>query len=152
MDIAVGIATIAASLIALVTLVIGVLEYSRQGAAKRAEHFLEMRRRLKENERFRIIAELLDTNDAELSNISFKDKRDYLGLFEEVALSMNSRLIRRQVAHYMFGYYAIRCWESQSFWGDVNRNSIYWRVFRDFVEQMQEVERGFNYHRRDFRF
>ena len=152
MDLAKDIAVIAASLIALATLVIGVIEYSRQGAEKRAEHFLEMRRRLKENESFRIIAGLLDTNDAGLSKIPYEDKRDYLGLLEEIALSMNSRLIRKEVAHYMFGYYAIRCWESQNFWGDVDRDSIYWIVFRDFVGQMQDIERKFKYRRRNFKF
>jgi hypothetical protein len=40
----------------------------------------------------------------------------FLGFFEEVALMMNSGLIRKEVAHYMFGYYAIHCWDSKNFW------------------------------------
>ena len=152
MDFAKDIATIVASLVALVTLFFGVKEYSRQGATKRAEHFLAMRRRLKENENFKRIARLLETNAIGLRKIPFEDKRDYLGLFEEVALSMNSGLIHKQVAHYMFGYYAIQCWKSENFWDNINRESIYWRVFRDFVEQMKEVERSFTYHRQNFKF
>jgi hypothetical protein len=67
-------------------------------------------------------------------------------------LLMNSGLIRKSVAHYMFGYYALRCWESEYFWLDVNRNSPYWAAFRTFVEQMKRIEQGFDYSPRRFRF
>jgi hypothetical protein len=65
---------------------------------------------------------------------------------------MNSGLIRKQVAHYMFGYYAIQCWENSYFWSDVNRDSTYWLVFQDFAEQMMSIEKHFKYRRRDFVF
>jgi hypothetical protein len=44
------IATIATAVIALLALVRGVFEYVRQGAQKRAEHFVAMRKRFKEND------------------------------------------------------------------------------------------------------
>lgn len=56
------------------------------------------------------------------------------------------------VSHYMFGYYALRCWESQHFWADVNRDSSYWALFRDFVEQMKQAEDSFKYERERFTF
>ena len=124
--------TLAGFILALVTLLKGILEYSRQGAQKRAEHFLEMRKRLKENKLFKEICALLEGDSPQLREVPFKEKRDLLGFFEEVALMVNSGLIRKEVAHYMFGYYAIRCWESDHFWNDVNRGSIYWRVFKEF--------------------
>jgi hypothetical protein len=52
----------------------------------------------------------------------------------------------------MFGYYALRCWESQHFWADVNRDSSYWALFRDFVEQMKQAEDSFKYERERFTF
>jgi hypothetical protein len=103
------VATIVGAVIALLALIKGLVEYIKQGAQKRAEHFLTMRKRLKENDVFKHICELLEMDDPELINVPFKDKRDFLGLFEEVAIGMNSGLIRLAVAHYMFGYYAIRC-------------------------------------------
>lgn len=148
----VDITIIAGVVIALVTFIRGVFEYSRQGASRRAEHFLEMRRRLKEKETFKEIADLLEIDDPKLLNIPFKDKRDYLGFFEEIAISMNSGLIRKEVAHYMFGYYSILCWRSSNFWSNVNRDSIYWVVFRDFVEQMEQVEQRFKFERKKFSF
>jgi hypothetical protein len=146
------IATIAGVVIALVTLAKGVYEYVRQGAQKRAEQFIEMRKRLKENDTFRELAALIETNDPKLESMPYKDRRDYLGFFEEIALMVNSGLIRIELAHYMFGYYAIRCWESEHFWSDVNRDSQYWVLFKEFVRKMKEIEDSFTYDERKFRF
>jgi hypothetical protein len=144
------VASIGASL-ALLTFLKGIFEYSRQGAQKRAEMFLQMRRRLKENQNFKELCALLDVDSSKLTEIPFKDKRDFLGFFEEVALMLNSGLLRKEVAHYMFGYYAIKCWESDHFSASINRNSNYWRLFKDFAEEMQKVRDSFYYSRRLFR-
>jgi hypothetical protein len=146
------IATTLGAVVALLALLKGIWEYAKQGAQKRAQNFLTMRERLKDNESFKHICNLLETDDAELLKVPFKEKRDFLGFFEEVAIAMNSGLIKPTVTHYMFGYYALRCWESQHFWNEVNRQSIYWIVFKDFVEHMKKVEGRFRFTRRKFRF
>jgi hypothetical protein len=145
------ISTIGATLVALGVLAKGVMEYAAQGAQKRAEQFFAIRGQLKSNESFKEICDLLEHDDPSLADVPFKEKRDFLGLFEEVTLLMNSGLIRKSVAHYMFGYYAIRCWESQNFWRDVNRDSSYWSAFRSF-DEMKGLEEGFEYSPRRFRF
>lgn len=126
--------------VAIATLVKAVLEYSQQGRQRRADHFFELRRRLKDNDDFALVAELIDQTYAEeplaneareqLRELPFRVKRDYLGLFEEIAMAMNTGLIKPAVAHYMFGYYALLCWESDDFWFDVNRLSHYWSLSR----------------------
>lgn len=143
-------ATIIGVVVALVTLIKGVVEYAHQGAQKRAERFTSMRIRFKEDTSFKEICDLLETDDPRLAQVPFKDKRDFLGFFEEVALMLNSKLIRPAVAHYMFGYYAIRCAESDNFWSDVNRDTPYWALFNDFVARMKMAEQAFNRH--DLRF
>ena len=115
-------------------------EYMDQGAQKRVERFLEMRKGLKENNLFKELCSLIEDDDPKLSTISFKDKRDLLGFFEEVAIMLNSGVIRKEVVHYMFGYYAIRCWESDKFWKDINRDSPYWALFKNFALQMKQIE------------
>jgi hypothetical protein len=160
-EVAAAVAVIGA-LVALVTLIQALIEYRQQGRQKRAEHFFELRRRLKENDEFARVAELIDETYAEeelasrarqeLKELPFKVKRDYLGLFEEIAIAMNSGLIKPEVAHYMFGYYALLCWESEEFWIDVNRLSDYWSLFADFCEQMQSQHEKFEYHRDSFKF
>jgi hypothetical protein len=146
------IATIAGVVIALAALIKGVFEYVKQGAQKRAEQFVEMRKRFKENETFRELAELIENNDPKLGSESFKNKLYYTGFFEEVALMVNSGLIKSEVAHYMFGYYAIRCWDNEYFWNDLNRETPYWALFRDFVAKMKKIESSFVYDERKLRF
>jgi hypothetical protein len=148
------IATIAGVGVGVVALIKSFWEYRKQGAQKRAEHFLAMRQRLKGNESFKRICNLLDTNDEQLRKIPFEEKRDFLGLFEEVAIAMNSRLIKPEVAHYMFGFYAIKCWESGNFWegNEVNKESIYWVVFKDFAISMKNIETSFRFKRKNFSF
>lgn len=145
-------ATVVAAGIALLTLVKGVIEYVHQGAQKRSELFTSMRIRFKDDSKFKEICDLLEGDDSALELIPFKDKRDFLGFFEEVALLLNSGLLRPTVAHYMFGYYALRCSGSVHFWTTVNRQSPYWALFNDFVEQMKVVESSFVYRRKSMRF
>lgn len=134
------IATIIGAIIAGATLIIGLLEYAHQGKQKRAEHFFNLRKKLKENLVYKKICLLLDTDDKELLAIPFEDKRDFLGLFEEIAIMEKSGLIKSEVAYYMFGYYAIRCWDSKNFWSSVNKGSLYWKVFSEFVSDAKKFE------------
>ena len=145
-------AIVLGSTIALFTFINGFLEYRRQGRQKRADQFVLIRRRLKENEIFKHLTDLALRNDIELERSSTADRRDLLGLFEEVALMMNTGLIRKEVAHYMFGSYVIACYDCQYFWYDLDRNDMYWKLFVDFAQQMKQVEHHFSYDRRRMRF
>ena len=134
------IATIAGVLIALFAFGKGVLEYAVKNKLDRFSKFQEIRMRMKENQEFREILSLTETNDQRLKQIDFALKRDLLGLFEEVAMMVSSKILKREVAHYMFGYYALRIYESDNFWTNINKNSYYWSVFRKFAEDMQRIE------------
>jgi hypothetical protein len=134
------VAAIAGSIIATCTLLKGVIEYAYQGKQKRAEHFFDLRKKLKENEVFKKICLAIDSDSILLQSIPFEDKRDFLGLFEEVAIMRNSKLIKSDIAFYMFGYYAVRCWESSNFWETVNRESAYWMIFKKFAEDAKSFE------------
>ncbi|MDX2229127.1 MAG: hypothetical protein NW220_05800 [Leptolyngbyaceae cyanobacterium bins.349] len=140
LDDARNLAIILGTVVAAATLVKGLIEYMRQNAQKRAEHYTSMREKFKENDRFQELFELLDNDDPKLADLPYYKKLDFLGFYEDIALMVNSGLLKKPVAHYMFAYYAIRCWESDNFWGNLNRDSSYWLLFKDFVEQMQKVE------------
>ena len=90
------IAIIIGAIIALFSFANGILEYIRQGAQKRVEQFVALRRRLKENPAFYEICSLLVYDDILLRDVPAQDKRDFLGLIEEVALLSNSGLIRER--------------------------------------------------------
>ena len=134
--------------LAVATLIKGLYEYRKQAAQRRAEHFIQMRDRYDE---FLDICTLLEQDGAserarqELCKLPYSRKRDFLGFYEEIALMMQSSLIKAKVAHYMFGYYAIRCWSNAAFWDSpeshLSRDSDYWGLFREFVKKMEEIHK-----------
>jgi hypothetical protein len=83
--------------------------------------------------------------------MEFKEKRDFLGFFEEVAIMVNSGLIRKEVAHYMFGYYVIDCWKSKSFWKGIQRDTNFMALFNDFAVRMNSIEESYKFQRRKYR-
>lgn len=130
-------AIIVAGVVALTTFITGALEYYRRGRQERAQNFVAMRRRFLETQQYREILDLLAAQSPELAAYSIQEKRNFVGFLEEVALMVNSRLIRREVAHYMFGYYVLLVADHDPFWVGMDRGSEYWTVFRQFAEQMR---------------
>jgi hypothetical protein len=132
-------AIIGAGVMALTTFFSGVVEYARQNHTKRAEQFVLMRRRFLEDPLFREILNGLPSDDPKLATFPIQDRRNFLGFLEEVALMVNSRIIRREIAHYMFGYYVLLADKSQNIWTDLDRESVYWTVFRNFATLMRKM-------------
>ena len=131
-------AIVLGTVIALVTFLSGGLEYVRQGHQARATHFIQMRRRFLETPQYREMLDLLATDDVALRHASIQEKRNFVGFLEEVALMVNSGLIRLDVAHYMFGYYVLLCDASENFWYGLNKQDVYWSVFRRFASTMRD--------------
>lgn len=145
-------AIIISGVVALVGLFVGLVQYAHFNTIKRAEHFLEMRKRFKDNDTFRTIFAMLETNPKALSDIPLKDRMHLVGFLEEVALMTNSGMIRRELAHYFFAYFALKIWSSDEFWLGMSRQSSGWAVFRDFVDQMTALDQNFRFSRRKYRF
>lgn len=132
-------AIILAGVVAVTTFFSGVLEYARQGHQHRAEQFVQMRRRFLETELFREILNLLATDDPRLAEVPIQDRRNFGGFLEEVALMVNSGLIRPRVAFYMFGDYVVLADKSQHFWAGLDKGGPYWTVFRQFAQLVREM-------------
>jgi hypothetical protein len=133
----------ATALIAVATFVKGVLEYRGQGKQKRLERFLEVRKRFKESGPFMEIFGLLEQDPGSLLKDQYTlRKTELLGFFEEVAVLMYNGVFSRSMTHYMFGYYALKCWDSEEFWSSEDRHSSYWVVFRKFCDDMKAEERA----------
>ncbi|QFG31795.1 hypothetical protein F6476_22775 [Pseudomonas umsongensis] len=146
--------TIIGVVVTAVALVLAVLEYRQQGAQKRVEAYFNIERTLWSEKVFQEINELLLAGgDSELlAKIPLSTKLEYLGIYEEIALMLNSKLIKEDVAHYMFGYLAIKCYESKPFWVGENKDDIYWSLLGDFVTKMKHIEEEFIFDRRKLRF
>lgn len=125
-------------MIALITFVTGTLQYVVQGRQQRANQFIEMRRRFLENVVFRDLLSLLAKDSLDLKHASIQDRRNLVGFLEEVALLVDSKIIREDVAYYMFGYYVNLIYKSENFWEGLDREGPYWQVFRKFAERMKD--------------
>jgi hypothetical protein len=135
------IAIILGTIVALITFFFGALEYLRQSKQHRTQAFIEMRRRFLETPRFREMLELLATDDERLREVGVQDKRNFIGFLEEIALMVESRIIKREVAGYMFGHYVKLCRQSKNLWHGLDPGSLYWTVFHRFASEMEQFEK-----------
>lgn len=145
------IASILSAIFASLLIIKGTYELHLQGKQKRTEFFVTMHNRLIENPTLGMITEMLERERIEdkgqgggagtgLAKLSIKEKSAFLHFLEEVALMTQSKLLRKDVAHYMFGYYAITCWKSNNFWSNMNREGDYWELFRKFQAEMAKID------------
>ncbi|MFI5387635.1 MAG: hypothetical protein ACHQ50_16120 [Fimbriimonadales bacterium] len=132
---------IIAGLVALSTFLSGAIEFLRQGRQHRAENLIQMRRRFLETPQYREILDRLQSNDPAIATSSIQERRNFVGFLEEIALMVNSRLIRLEVAQYMFGYYVLLVARCDSFWEGLDRGDIYWTLFNHFAEEMARMEK-----------
>jgi hypothetical protein len=134
-----------------VALLKAAVEYTRQSAQDRADKFQELRAIYKNNKDIRYLEKLLEEDSDELMEIDFSKKLELLGFYEDLALMYKSGVIKKHVCHYMFSYYAIRCWDSEKFWTDANRDSPYWALFRWFALEMKDIENDFKFSHRKYK-
>lgn len=131
---------VVAGVVALATLVTGAFQYARQIRFQRIQQFVEMRRRFLEDATFRRLLNLLAEDDERLAKEPVQDRRNLVGFFEEIALMVNSGALSPQVAQYMFGYYVALVDRSQYFWERLDKDGLYWTVFRRFARRLNELE------------
>ncbi|KFF06103.1 hypothetical protein [Flavobacterium reichenbachii] len=127
-------------LLTFCTLLKAIIEYRLQGRQKRAELFDKFKTTLMTENRIITINSYLEDDDINLINIPLIDRYYFLGYYEQIAIAVNSGLIKKDVAHYMFGYFAICCWKSDNFWAGINKESYYWSIFKKYVDNMQSLE------------
>lgn len=123
-----------------------ILEYRLQGRQKRAELFDIYKNRLRTDLQLNQVTCLLEDDRLELKDILQIDKYYFLGFYEQIAIAVNSGLIKKNVAHYFFGYFARHCWNSENFWhidekSIIDKEAYYWATFKKFVGKMNKIER-----------
>ncbi len=125
--------------IAFITLWQGLFQYTRQRHAARATQFIEMRRRFLEDKTFQELLRMIHDQCKDIASTPIQDRRNLVGFLEEIALMVNSSLIRPEVAHYMFGYYVLLVDDCVPFWDGLDRDGEYWAVFRSFAQRMRTM-------------
>ena len=124
----------------LTTFLTGVAEYARQANLRRGEAFIAMRRRFLEDPLFREILNLLDGDDPRLANLPAQDRRNFVGFLEEIAIMCESRMIRKEIAHYMFGRYVSLADKSEHLWHGLHKDDRYWTLFRRYASDNRAME------------
>jgi hypothetical protein len=72
-----------------------------------------------------------------VKKIPAKERGAFANFIEHVALVTQSGFISYPLAHYEFGYYAIRCYECDEFWHDLEeRDSPYWALYGYFIKRL----------------
>lgn len=105
---------------------------------KRIEFTLAQHRRLFDDPVLFSVLALIDSDDEKLLEMEMWDpKRKLLTFFEEIALLVHSRQIQPTVAYYMFGYYATRARDGESFKEGIDLEVKYWGLFFEFCENAQ---------------
>lgn len=125
--------------IAFLTLWQGLVQYARQNHAIRAAQFIDLRRRFLEEKSFQTILTHIHRDCSKLKDVTRQERRNLVGFLEEIALMVNSGLVRPEVAHYMFGYYVLLIADCEPFWDGLERDSDYWAVFRAFAARMRTM-------------
>lgn len=145
MDLVEMIVTGAGLSIALITLVIGVLEYRKKTMLERIQLYLKMRDYYARDENLKNVCSALGGGENEISSLTYQERRQFLGTIESIALMVNSKVMNDYVAMYMFGYYAITAWESDAFWdlGDLDREHPMWVLFNDFARKSKHLRADF---------
>jgi hypothetical protein len=96
---AAGITAIVAVIASFVTITKGLLEYSKQNLLKRFEKYQELSGNWFEDQNIRRIIELLDDDPGhELRTLPYPKKEAFLGFYEEIALMLESGLIKKKIA------------------------------------------------------
>ena len=105
---------------------------------KRTEFFLNQHRRLFDDPTLNSVLELLDDDNVVLAKREMWDaKRKFLTFIEEIALLVRTDQIKKDVALYMFGYYA-RCALGHNFMTGINATPEHWRLFYWFAREAEK--------------
>ncbi|AXG70868.1 hypothetical protein KORDIASMS9_03118 [Kordia sp. SMS9] len=140
--------TIIASIIAVITLILGVLEYRKKNMLTRIDIYLKMRDYYARDENLQKVCSALGEGRGSINvkELTYEQKRQFLGTMESIALLVNSKVMNKQVAMYMFGYYAIAAWENEEFWshGNLRQDDPMWSLYKAFYLQNCTIRNEFD--------
>ena len=128
-----------------------IAQYAMQNRQKRAEMFFNWNKWFDSKEGFGIdpdsqrpsVLQLLQSDDERLrSEVPWEKREALLAFYEEIALAVQSGLLREDTANYMFGYYAVKIKKSAHFWiGLDDPTEGYWKLFHDFAKRMEAQQK-----------
>jgi hypothetical protein len=119
-----------------------IYEYTLQNKLRRFEKYQDIAGQWDDNKDLQKIRHLLETdNKDKLAKTAPTTKQNFINCYEDIAVMCESGLLSERMAFYMFGYYAIRSYESEEFWKGLDRNDVYFTLFCRFSARMEAIEK-----------
>jgi len=119
----------------------GIFEFSRQNAMRRLELFQSMRKRFEESPSIKRVRDALESDGKDaFATLTKNDKVDFLAFYEDLALMVDTRMMRFDIAQYWFSFYVIMANDEDAFWVGLDPNLPYWKVVRQFAAKMKLAE------------
>lgn len=133
------------ALIGLITLIKVLLEFRQRNKIDRINLYLRMRDKYARDSDIKEVCAALGNNDPPICQLTYQQKRLFLGTMESVALMVRSDVMDKHVAMYMFGYYIVKAWDADDFWGDgnIDQNDPMWALYKDFVFEIKDIKKEF---------
>lgn len=117
----------------------GRIQREKEQQLKRTEFTLQQHRRLFDDPILYSVLKLIDSDDSKLGEVEMWDaKRKFITYFEEIELLINSGDISKNVAYYMFGYYAKCALDGKNFRIGIDLKQEYWGLFFKFAADSGE--------------
>ena len=117
----------------------------RETQRRRAEFTLTQHRRLFDDPVLFSVLKKLDDNHPDLATDEMWDaKRKFLTFFEELYLLMQSGLVDRNTAFYVFAYYAVFAKTCSNFNVRIEYRQEYWGLYLLFVAEAEKYMQEFN--------
>jgi hypothetical protein len=115
----------------------------REGRLKRFENFQQMQNRYRQDPSIQAVFRSLYPDHYRVDNekdplpATRKNKLDFMGFYEELALMVNSGIMRPDAAYYTFGVDAVEFWKKEQDWHDDPN----WELFNSFVQSVQSFQK-----------
>jgi hypothetical protein len=120
------------ALVAIAVFIFGLLKFIDATAIRRYEKFREMSVRFDDNMSIQAVCRLLNGDTGTL--VSKQQKEVFLCFLEEISFMVASKIMRKEVALYTFGYYARLAAQSAPFWEGLDKGEPFYSRFLKFCE------------------
>lgn len=116
----------------------------REAALKRFDKFQQIGQRV-DDPSYQKVRALIEGREEPTNRCSIEEKLEFMGFFEEIALMVNTGLMDKKVAFYMFGTVAVSAYDSDLFWEGIEnaKDERLWSLFKYFCLEMRKLDKRY---------
>jgi hypothetical protein len=126
--------TIIGGIIGLLVFGKGLLEFMHANAIRRYEKFHQMSVRFDANPAIQKVCTLLHGTETTPDAPTRQEKEVFICFLEEVYFLMKSKIMKRALALYTFGYYGQKALNNVEFWHGLDKSEPFYSQFLRFCE------------------